>query len=191
MRHREKRSNGGVYVALFIAFIMVSSIVGFLWGQNSTDTQSGSSTYKEITFKKTQNGWSTKIDGTLTQFRFHPSEVESILFSQNEHLLLSNGPLYIAYDPSDEKVESLALAQFELANAFTKKNIQVIPAMTKNNSFGVTIANCETKGVVLIIDAENTSDVKTTGTCIAAKGDPLEIEDRILYDLYKIIPTTN
>ncbi len=188
MRRRDEKSKGGMYIAVFIAFIMISSVIGYMWGQNAPDVQTGSSTYNEFSFIKTQNGWSTKIDGITTEVRFHPAEVEAISFSQNEHALLLKGPIYVSYNPLDENVEMLALAQFELANVLAKKNIQVIPSMSEKNEFGITLANCDTKGTVLLLDFDNaTTSITTSGTCIQAKGNPLEIKDRILYDLYGII----
>ena len=65
MVRKEKKSKLGAILVFFIAFIMISSIIGFIYSGESDTFK-----YKDIKFTRTQNEWSAVINNRKMVFNY-------------------------------------------------------------------------------------------------------------------------
>ena len=187
---KEKKSRWGAVLVFFIAFIMISSIIGFMYG-GQTDTFK----YKDLKFKRTQNQWSTVINNQKLVFNYFPADVEQINLSSDIITLLLNKPeIDTTSEINGTFSEEIALAQYNTALTLNNFNIYVRRGFTTNNTFNLPIITCEdaTFAVpVLYFKQSNQTKVTLENDCIIAEArnniDILRIKDRLLYSMLGII----
>lgn len=185
MRRREQSGKGGVYIALFIAFIMISSVIGYLYTGDANGDPNLS--YNGFSFTSTQQGWVTTINGQQRTFTYHPTEATAISLPLATISLLTQGQVYVSYNPNSTEVETLALAQFALIKALQEQNIPALPATTQPTAFNTTVITCESGKRALILEEASETKITAQNTCILAVGNPILIKDRILYGLYGVM----
>ncbi len=183
---KEKRSRGAIYVAVFIAAIMVTSVLGFIFGERDQESM----TYKNHDFYKKNLKWVTKINGKDAAFDYFPSEVESINLSENaKNKILNSRMVYVTYDPNQTN-DAVGFAQFDLNQKLMLINVYVANGMTKNNKYGIQIITCEnaTQFVpVVVLEPSTKNVIKEEGNCLILDGDPLKLKDRLLYGVFGVI----
>jgi hypothetical protein len=177
MRTKNKKNYAGVFVSLFIAFIMVTSILGYIFGDSDTRT----SKYKDIKFTLTTQGWTTKINGAIYHFTYTPTDIESINMS-DEIALSVPTELDVTYDYNSSYRQDIAGAIFELATILSKKNIYVRQGFTSNTSYNFPVINCTHSSqfvpVVYYMES-NRSSISQQGNCIIVQS-----QDRNFFLLY-------
>lgn len=190
MVRKEKKSKWGAILVFFIAFIMISSIIGFLYG-GETDTFK----YKDIKFTRTQNQWFTTVNNQKLTFDYFPTEVEQIELNQDITTTLLNKPeIDTTSKINDTFSEEIALAQYNMALTLNNLNVYLRRGFTTNNTFNLPIITC--KGAtfaVPIIYFKQSNETKITieDNCIVAEArnniDILRIKDRLLYSMLGIM----
>ncbi|MBW3023333.1 hypothetical protein KY308_04480, partial [Candidatus Woesearchaeota archaeon] len=115
---RKEKKSSGIYLAVFIALIMILSVIGFM------TTREEKQAYGKFSFSEKNNQWSTKTqNGELLSY-YLPQDVEQIAVpEQAKSLILNTKMLYITYDPKDEDVETLATAQYSLGLALEQLGV--------------------------------------------------------------------
>ena len=96
-------------VGLFIAFIMVFSIFGFVIDYA---VQPGSAKYGAFKFKVVNERYVTKINGNEYRFLFFPRDLEYINVSDDVKQLFSKHTLIVTYDSNSELAENFGEAQY-------------------------------------------------------------------------------
>jgi hypothetical protein len=183
---KEKRSKGAMYVAIFIAVIMITSVLGYIFGDGSQESM----TYGKHDFYKKNLKWVTKINGNEVAFDAFPAEVELINLSENaKNKILDSKMIYVTYNPNQTN-EELGFAQFDLNQKLMLINIYVSNGMTAENKYGISVITCEnaTQFVpVIVLEYSSNNIIKEEGSCIILDGDPILLKDRLLYSVFGVI----
>jgi len=187
---KEKKSKWGAILVFFIAFIMISSIIGFIYS-GRTDTFK----YKDLKFTRTQNQWYTVINNQRLIFNYFPTDVEQINLTQEITTILLNKPeIDTTSELNDTFAEEIALAQYNMALTLNNLNIYIRQGLTTNNTFNLPIITCKDATLAVpIIHFKQSNQTKITleNNCIIAEArnniDILRIKDRLLYSMLGII----
>ncbi len=194
MRREEKKKlfSKKNLVTLFIVFIMVTSVVGYMFGKDGGDKFK----YGDYSFSRQGNNWVLKIDKIEYVFDFFPAEVEDINLSLGIIDSLK-GVVEIDFTSSvnDSYAEAIALAQYNFVQNLGKiSNAYVRIGMIDENDFDLPIITCKdaTSSVpVLYFKEANVTKVEFKNSCISVEAkseiDILRIKDRLLYGLLGII----
>ncbi|MBI4439721.1 hypothetical protein HY638_02005 [Candidatus Woesearchaeota archaeon] len=188
MRKERGESKAKAYIVIFIAFILVTSIIGFLYNGNT----SGSRTVNGKKFYPTDKGWLLTLDRAQYVFSYLPDEIGSI--PADASLALKNSPMiYITYGPEDENGGKIAQMQYDLGLALVGKNIYVQNGFTENNSYRlpiITCANATLQVPVLYMGTSGNLSVSYESGCIRAESDSenfLRLRDSLLYAVLGVI----
>lgn len=190
MARKEKKSKWGAILVFFIAFIMISSVIGFLYGGQRNQFK-----YKDLKFTRTQNQWTTIINNQKLIFDYFPAEVEQINLSSDIITSLLNKPeIDTTSQINDTFSEEIALAQFNMALTLNILNVYIRRGFTTNNTFDLPIITCEDATIaipILYFKQSNQTKITLENNCIIAEArdnfDILRIKDRMLYSMLGII----
>src|SRR3989344_8871207 len=98
-----------VFMTVFIALILISSVIGFLYipeQDSSSGTFSGSKRYNNIEFFQGQNNkWIAAVNNQQYLFDYLPEELSTITIPQI--YILNNPKLYIIFNASERNKENL------------------------------------------------------------------------------------
>ena len=199
---------GIILISVFVAGIMITSILGYMWGGDEN-----SSKYNEFTFRKTADGWTTQIKiskdskPSTVRFDFAPFEVERINISEKIMTRLSNAPMfYMTYDalpanvtPTTEEsyfMQSISFAQYEIQQNLwkEKKLYTLLGLMTENPDYAlpqITCANATASTPVIEFRTGETTQIFEEGNCIIFQSesptDFIAIKDRFLLGVFGVI----
>lgn len=187
---KEKKSKWGAILVFFIAFIMISSIVGFIYSEQDNQFK-----YNKIKFTKTSTEWRTTINNQQLTFDYFPSDVEQIELGDDVATALLNKPeIDATSELNDTFSEEIALANYNMALTLNKLNIYVMGGFTTNSTFNLPILTCKdaTQAVPIIyFKQSNQTKVTLKNSCIIAEAknniDILRIKDRLIYAMLGII----
>lgn len=187
---KKKIKKEAIWTAL-IAFIMVSSIIGFMYvGEDEPEF-----IYKDkYEFVRRNNVFIYEQDNQEFSFRFFPSELEEL--SNGTDLSNLKKPMfYITFDPETELVQSIDLSRFELANELPSLGVYVSQAITDESEiYNLPVVNCENATMnepVLKFEEGNETGITEEGYCFifTAKNDydVAKLKDIIVYTLLGIL----
>lgn len=190
MRYQRKKKNyAGIWISIFLALIMVTSIIGFIFGDNP----SGVVRYKNLKFTQLNQGWKVKYEGRDYIFSFEPNSLEQINISDSikfDNLL----ELDVTYDVNSTYKEAMAQSIFELSNILSQRGVFVRAGFTSNSSYNLPIITCEdaTQGVpVIYYSASNKTSISMSGNCIMLESEDsysfLLLTNRLAYRILGIM----
>lgn len=190
---KPKKDRKALYMSLFIAFIMVFSVIGFMWDRNSGEyTQR----YKGYVFTKINDEWVTRVNGRDVNFQFSPDAVESIKLDKAVvERINATLEVDVTYDINNSYKEYIALAEQELAYKLNDNlNIYLRGGFTAENEYDfpvITCANATAAVPVLYFTRSNETAIYLDNGCIIAASNSgmgyVMIKDRILYGVFGII----
>jgi hypothetical protein len=163
-RKKDKKNLSMVFVSVFIALILVTSILGYIF----QDTSQTAIKYNGQKFTYTNNMWRTKYEDTTYYFTYHPSDIEHLNLSGSVNLdnLME---IDITYDDDSEDKELMGAAAFELSTILSHKNIFLRQGFTSNNTFDAPIITCAdaTPFVpVILLSESNVTQGTVVNNCI-------------------------
>ncbi len=181
----KKQSKWPMYMVIFISFIMITSVIGFLYGGQGTT----SVRYQGKKFVRDQNGWSTVIEGKKLRFEFLPSDLLQLNFSSNlTEKIRGRLEWDITSSSQDPYGEDIALAQYNMGITAGNLNLYVRQGFTGNNSFGMPIIKCSDGSSavpVILMRAGNRTRAFDENDCIIVElrsaFDAHAMKDRFLY----------
>jgi hypothetical protein len=182
------------WVSLFIAAIMILSVVGF--ALTFTEENNQQVEYNGIKFSRTQNGWQAKINDVKAEFLDFPTEVEDVQFDQGAAVALDGAKvLWFSYSPSDTYAREIADTLYYMEDNLGKvAEIYVQRALTNNTDYllpEITCANATVAVPVFILQSGNETSIKHDNGCIIATAssgrDIYRAGDRVLYHALKVI----
>lgn len=180
-----KQSKWPMYMVIFISFIMITSVIGFLYGGSGTT----SVRYQGKKFVRDQKGWSTVIEGKRLRFEFLPTDLAQLNYSRNLTEKI-RGKLEWDFTSSsqDPFSEDIALAQYNLGVTANSLNLFVRQGFIGNNSFGLPVISCRDGSPevpVILMRAGNKTRAFAEGNCIVVElrsaFDAHAMKDRFLY----------
>jgi hypothetical protein len=192
-RYRQKESKKQTIIVIFIAFIMVTSIIGFIFVSSPSG---GKLKFNKFTFVKKGNLWSTSVNKKEALFNYYPAEVVDInLDPLIKEKVMNTLEVDSTYSFNNTFVGSVELALFQLETdlnfhfgKFLRKGLII------NNSFNLPIITCNDSTEiipVLYFKESNETKIYLEENCIIAEAkngiDFLRIKDRLMYGLLGII----
>jgi len=180
------KNKNKIYFAIFIAFIMITSILGFFYGGSEERF-----TYKGFSFNHVGEKWITHINGKSVDFDYFPGDVDYINLSDVIISKIKNSKMiYVTYSQNQSNLDEIAIAQFSLSQKLSDFNIYVASAIAEKNDFGLPVINCNnaTEFVPVIELRKGYSDsIILEKDCIILDGNLIKLKDRLMYGLYGII----
>jgi len=186
----EKKSRKGLYLALIIAFLMVTSIAGYVGNKDSDSEQYK---YNKHLFVKVNNGWLTTVENRQVFLNYGPKELENL--SVDKVLLneLNNAQkIYISFNPDNE----IERGVYELQNnVFPLISTQMVRACTDDveGCEDKLIKNCsDASQYTMIISIKRLNETKAVynNNCLDINGDGddlIKIIDKVILRLLGII----
>ncbi len=182
------------WMSLFIAAIMILSVIGFSLTFTEENTQQLA--YNDTDFTRTQNGWQTKINNNKVEFYTFPSELEDIQFDEGAGVALDGVKvLWFSYNPKETYAQEIADTLFYMEESLGKAaGIYVQRGLTNNTGYELpeaTCANATATVPVLILESGNETSIKHNNGCIIATASSgreiYRVGDRILYQEFKVM----
>jgi hypothetical protein len=181
-----------IMLSIFIAVIMISSVIGFMFGRDEQNTMD----YNGVEFYQRNFRWITRVNGQEVVFDNFPASVEHINVSQDIISRIKNTfEVDTTYDEDSKYEEELAVIQHEMGIVLDSVfNIYVRQGMTEQNSYNITVIDCNdaTQAVpVLYFMESNQTSIYLDDNCIIAKArsgvEFVRLKDRLLYGILGII----
>ena len=173
----------------FIAFIMVTSIMGFVWKGGTNKVM-----YNDVPFVQEPTGWSANINGQKILFNYHPEEVEFINISPAIIQRLHTLELDTTYDLNDTYAEYIAKVQYTLELGLNNFDIFIVRGFTTENEFNKPIITCNNATPyvpVLYFKKSNQTKISLEDNCIIVEAyrgqDLIRIKDRLLYTIFGVM----
>ena len=190
---REKRNK--IIISIIIAVVMVSSIIGFLYGTNVSENEMKYDiNNKTYSFVRQNNMYILNLNKQKIGFYYLPFEIDLNISDEISNKIKNSGVIYITFNPEMNNPEYIDVARFDLATNFAMKNIYTINGITNENvNYNLPIINCENATnfiPVIIMQESNTTNVNMTNNCITMQGknfDFIKFRDLIIYKLYGVL----
>lgn len=179
-------------MGLFIAFIMVFSIFGFVIDFAVRPSVSKAE-YGDFKFKIVGEQYITKINGKEHVFVFFPGDLEFIQVSDEVRKLLESPVLAVTYNPNSSIAQNLGEAQyyFELQLQDVKA---IERALTNNEGTQLSQKSCgdasEAEPVILLQKADESGIVAKDSCIILSAVDPFDLyqqTERIIYTVLGVM----
>lgn len=192
MSRREKKTifRSSTLVALFIIFIMASGGMGFFLGGDETLKYDGHK------FKRTDQGYKTKINGQTVFFSFLPAEVKDMEFSESiDSLLSSSNAVYVTYDPNTNLNNTMAQIQYDMEKAlYPVTGIFLQRGLVNSSGYSIAQIGCENATSympVIELRQANSTSIVLEENCIVVQArshaELVRAYNRLLYSAYDII----
>ncbi len=177
---KDKKNYAGIFLTIFLAFIMVSSIAGFL----ITDTAPAVK-YKGTKFTATQYGWQAQYQGQKYLLSYTPGDVEYLTLPEIPKQLVE---MDITSEFNSTFAQSISAAIFELSDAMLKRGVYIRFGITTNTTLPIITCADATPEIPLFYFTEgNKTGFSKEGSCIIASGraetDFAVLADRIAYQV--------
>lgn len=191
MKKKDKGFNTKLILPLFIVFILVTSMFGFMWSGSKTKVE-----YKGFKFVQLETGrFMLNIGNSRIAFNYFPSELEWINVSRQIKSLLSTPMVYLTSNPNSTYAETIAQLQFSFAQLLDEtRGIYVQNAFTAETEYGIPVVTCEnaTSSVpVIMIEKSNSTEITLDQNCIVVNAkDRQEMfmaYERLLYSIFGVM----
>lgn len=160
-RPRRKLVSNKVLVSLFISFIMITSILGFILG-GFTQTKEELE-YNNHKFTRSGNYWETEVSNIKARVNFFPTELEDVNVSDEViSRIKSTKMVYITKPMQGNNLEAIGLASFELADFLVPLQIFSQAAISDNNTgYALPLLTCQNTTIfVPVISFENANQTQ-------------------------------
>jgi len=181
-----------VFIGLIIAFIMISSVLGYFGSQSNAVTV----LYNKVKFTGASNGmYTATINKHNFRFNFLPQQLVNMSFNSSVLAPLRQTRLiYITADFKSPLIQSISESEYLFGQNLMQMGIYAIGGYTTNTTTGlprITCGNATVITPVMIFEYANRSSVRLENQCIhVAAGnrfDFLALKDRIIFSLLGIL----
>lgn len=201
----KKGSRSKALLSIFLGLIMVSSVIGFMYGGFLNES---SVKYGKYKFSRQDAYWSTTVNGKTIYFYFIPQQLSDVKVSGNPFASVKQSRMiYLSYVPNQTTSKTVDLIRYLISQDLQiHKNIYVAQGAAFNfeNLPQVTCLNSTVFVPVLMIS--NTSDeskgnensasnsaafISQHGNCILISADTdeglLKARDRLMYGVLEVM----
>ena len=179
--------------ALFIAFIMVGSILGIVFsglGEDSSKTKSAD--YNNISFYKIESKWATEYNNKEIYFDYFPSEVDDIEVNVLAESLLKNSSMIItSFDLDSELITGISYIRLELSKELPKLRNDIYIGsglLTNSDKVNLPVITCKNSTIyapVIELSRGNKTRIYGIENCVKIEApsnvDLTRAKDRLLY----------
>lgn len=178
-----------VLVSLFIASIMVFSIMGFMMSYQMED-RAIELEYNGYEFEQLYDGIRTEINGETVTLNYFPEQLERFNLSEAIKITLQNMPVFsVTYEADSEYKEYFAAQQYNLNENLPKLDRYIIPGITNNTDVEhipvITCLNATPSIPVIFFREANSTSIKFNNNCIiiniANMNDADQVGDLLFY----------
>lgn len=184
--------NKKVVIGLIIAFLMISSIFGFVV-DFAVQPSVKKLPYGDFKFKLVNQQYFATIDGEEHTFVFFPADLEFIQVSDEAKLLLEKPVLTVTYDPKSDIAENFGESQYYFEVQL--QDVKVIErALTNNEGTNLLQKSCSDatpEQPVVELRKSDESKISAEGNCIVLNAldayDLYQQTERLIYVLLGVM----
>ncbi len=180
-------------MSIFIAFIMIVSVIGFSLTFAEPPEQLEYNGYK---FVRTNQGLRTEIKDTNIFFYYFPRDIENIKVNEGAKTALQEARvIWTTYDPADLNAKEISDALYYIEDALnTVSDTYVQRGLLNSTGYvlpEITCKNATTTVPVITIMTSNETKISHENGCVTATAETAQdiyrIGDRILYQLLGVM----
>lgn len=184
---KERKSRGGLWISLFIVFIMVASVLGFSLGDNNQNNRNYEYNGHKFELDKENNLWTTNIYGQEFGFHFLPDQVSS---------LEVNGSIdYLSYTWGESNTSSVAIPYSKQVITYVLSSKGKIVEENIGLTYKDESASCKDatieKAVIVFEESLDSTGIFNENNCIIIRAlsdqDFIMLKDRFLYEVLEIM----
>jgi len=185
-KHKEKDKKG-IFLVLFIALIMLTSTIGYVFKESSNEKYNGFS----FSIGEDQR-WHTKINGIQMSFKYFPADLEAINLSSNiVDRIKTTNMIYFTHDLKNRYSGDIALLK-EIFWPYFQVYAEI--GLTEKNDFGLPLIDCNnatSAAPVIYITESNQTGFYMDNNCITceinSREDFIAVKERLLYSLFGVM----
>ncbi|MGB9748450.1 MAG: hypothetical protein ACP5OZ_00095 [Candidatus Woesearchaeota archaeon] len=193
-----KRKKTNLISALLLAFLMITSIAGYMSNRNPVNVLR----YNNFVFRQEQDNygnlrWYSKIEGKQFVFDYNPKVLENINLSPViRDRILSSKYVIITFQPSDRfTMNYFDRARYDFGSALYEKGINAASAIANSsdeyNLPIITCANSTQQTPVIYMFKGNKTEIRMESDCIVLECSEnyeiLALKDRLLYSILGVM----
>lgn len=180
--------NKKALISLFIAFIMVFSIFGFI--VDFAINPSNSVKYGKYKFKQVGDGWEVKYNGEKLKLYSTPQELENIDLSNEIKSALKNTKhIYLTYDLDDVKADVIGQVVYHTQKLISQAtNINIERGLIDPKEYSlpkIDCTNADVSTIVILLKNLNETKISLDNNCIIFGSnyefDYLRYAERLIY----------
>ncbi|MBN1645138.1 hypothetical protein JW851_03825 [Candidatus Woesearchaeota archaeon] len=161
-----------ILVSLFLAGIMIFSILGFMMSYQMDDTRTELE-YNGYEFEQLYGGFQLVLNKQKIVLNYFPEQLENVDLTKEIKTILKNAKvLSVAYDSDSEYKEYFAEQQFNLAENLNKVDKYIISGMTNNTGYAqipqITCSNATIELPVILFQEGLLTNITFNNNCIIA-----------------------
>lgn len=178
--------NTKIVLTLFIAFIMITSIIGFIWSSNSNDNNYETLEYNNHQFKKINGKYTLELNNNEYVFDNTPYELSDINI---DNLNLESDKYYLIFNPVEKDLNmEYYMQKLYLVLKSSGVNVQLACSTNEGCDNSMPVKNCDDYSFYL----KRSEDAKVykDNKCVVIQGDNLNINkeiDKINLILLKVV----
>ena len=157
-----------LFVSIFIAVIMISSIIGFMYSPKEAETLS-TTEFNGVKFYQSQNKWVALKDNQQFTFDYSPPELANITLPATYYL--NTNKLYIIYNASEQDSSITYLAQKMYTNLGNLGRTISIACISEQDCPDIPIKDCQQPAIYLKKAPDNI--MYNYESCLVIAGDNL------------------
>ena len=182
-----------VWMGLFIAFIMIVSVLGFALSFRAPGAEKLE--YKGYDFIRTTQGLRTRVNDINIYFYNFPRDISDMKFDEGAKTAIGTRVIWFTYDPNDEFAPEIADTLFYMEDVMeTVIDVYAQKGLTDNTDYVLPEVTCEnaTASVpVLLIQSGNETKIEHDNGCIiataASQTEVYQVGDRMLYQILGVM----
>ena len=191
MKKSDDKKYMKILMSIFIAFIMITSILGFMVNRSTSQSYS----YDGYKFTLTDKGLSLVINKKEVFFDFLPQEVEVIDFDTRITDRIKPAKMfYLTYNLTSENSEAMGETVYDMKTTLQDFDIFVQLAFTNQTDFNVPVITCaDATSFVPVVHLKEANETRAyiESNCIvlesSSDSDFLRLKDRLIYGFFGIL----
>jgi len=169
MRKKESGFNAKILLPLFVVFILVTSMFGYMFGSSKTRVD-----YNNHKFYQTETGnYILNSENIRIEFNNFPENLEWINATSGISTIFSTPMIYTTSNPESSQKNTIAEISFNLGQLLEETNqIYILNSFTSEGDHTlpiVTCANATFSVPVIEIKKSNSTEIIKEGTCVILK----------------------
>ena len=191
MAKKEKGFRKELIMPLFIVFIMVMSVFGYMWGSGRTKLN-----YNGFKFYALENGgFMLKMDDYNAAFNYYPSELELVEIPSSAKSIFKAPMFYTTSDYNSTFKETIDEVKFNIAQVIgSDSGTFVKNAYTSETEYDTDVITCAdaTPSVpVIYIMRSNSTSITLENSCVTIKAvnrqEMFMASERLVYSILGVM----
>ena len=178
--------NNKIILTLFISFIMISSVIGFVWTSSSDTVTYETIEYQNYNFNKINDKYILELNGNEYVFDNTPYELSDIDAS---NVIIESSKYYILFDPEDKDLNlEYSIQKLYLVLNSLGVNVQLACSKEEGCDSTLPIKTCDDYS--FYFKKSINAKIYKENRCVVIEGSNLDISkevDKINLFLLKVI----